>query len=666
MLDSFPILLLFPLLGAAINGLVGKRLPERAAGIIACSSVFLSFAVAVLSFFELLGLPHQERVHSVELFTWIQAGDFASQAAFLFDPLSAVMILVVTGVGFLIHLYSMGYMQGEDGYYRYFSYLNLFIFMMSVLVLADNYLLMFVGWEGVGLCSFLLIGYYFKERFAGDAAKRAFIVNRIGDFAFLLGMFLLFSEFGSIAYLDVFENVSAIEPESGFGILSVITLLFFIGATGKSAQIPLFVWLPDAMAGPTPVSALIHAATMVTAGVYMIARSSALYSRAPDTLLIVAVVALATALLSALIAVAQRDIKKVLAYSTVSQLGYMFLACGVGAYSAGIFHLMTHAFFKALLFLGSGSVILAMHHQQDLFKMGGLRKYLPWTWGTMGIATLAIAGFPFLSGFFSKDEILWEAYSSPLGGPAFYAVGALVAGLTSFYMFRLMFLCFHGEERIEMGEHHDDHGQGNHGDDHGHDAQAVQHKPKEPGWIVLLPLVLLAVLAVIGGWVGLPPWLSDTNQLHHFLEPSFEYRYVAHAATQEHHDHTALELTMAGLAVALGLVGFLVAYWGYAKDPDLPGRVSRRFAGAYQLMRNKFLVDELYDTLFVYPIQWISRNILWRLMDASVIDGLVNGVAALAQIGSQMARRLQTGYVRSYAAWVVFGTVLIFVFYFTS
>ncbi|HSR68069.1 MAG TPA: NADH-quinone oxidoreductase subunit L [Acidobacteriota bacterium] len=663
MLDSFPILLLFPLLGAAICGLAGKRLPERAVGAIACSAVFASFLVAAASFFELLGLSPEQRVRVVEAFTWIQAGDFASSASFLFDPLSSLMILVVTGVGFLIHLYSMGYMQGEDGYYRYFAYLNLFIFMMSVLVLADNYLLMFVGWEGVGLCSYLLIGYYFKERFAGDAAKKAFIVNRIGDFGFLLGMFLLFSEFGTLAYLDVFESVSALSPESGFGVLSLITLLFFVGATGKSAQIPLFTWLPDAMAGPTPVSALIHAATMVTAGVYMIARSSALYSRAPDTLLIVAVVALATALLSALIAVAQRDIKKVLAYSTVSQLGYMFLACGVGAYTAGIFHLMTHAFFKALLFLGSGSVILAMHHQQDLFKMGGLRKYLPWTWATMGIATLAIAGFPFLSGFFSKDEILWEAFSSPYGGPAFYAVGALVAGLTSFYMFRLMFLCFHGSERIEMGEHHGDddhHAQGPEKQAH-HDA-----KPKEPGMVVLLPLVLLAVLSFIGGWVGLPPWLAETNQLHHFLEPSFQYKYSLAAAGEHHGDHTAMELTLAGLAVALGLVGFLVAYWSYIRDPELPQRVSTRFAGAYQLMRNKFLVDELYDALFVHPLQWISRNILWRLMDASIIDGLVNGTAALVQIFSQMARRMQTGYVRSYAAWVLFGTVLIFVFYFTS
>ena len=402
MLDNFWTILVFPLLGAAINGLLGKKVSPRIVSIVGCGSIFLSFSVAFISFLGLLGVAPEHRHITKSLFVWIEAGDFVSEASFLLDPLSAVMILVVTGVGFLIHVYSIGYMAGESGYYRFFAYMNLFIFMMSILVLADNYLLMFVGWEGVGLCSYLLIGYYFETRVAGDAAKKAFIVNRIGDFGFLLGMFLIFETFGSVNFHEVFEGVATQfpTPPDGFGVLGAITLLLFLGATGKSAQIPLFVWLPDAMAGPTPVSALIHAATMVTAGVYMIARSSALYSRAPETMMIVAAVGVATALLAALIALTQRDIKKVLAYSTVSQLGYMFLAVGVGAFSAGIFHLYTHAFFKALLFLGSGSVILALHHEQDMQKMGGLKKYLPITWATMGIATLAIAGIPFFSGFF--------------------------------------------------------------------------------------------------------------------------------------------------------------------------------------------------------------------------------------------------------------------------
>ncbi|HLV02301.1 MAG TPA: NADH-quinone oxidoreductase subunit L, partial [Acidobacteriota bacterium] len=417
MLDYYPILLIFPLIGAAICGLVGRRLSHGLIAAIGCGSVFLSFLVTLLAFVELLGLPPESRLIQTHLFTWIESGDFVSNAAFLLDPLSAVMMLVVTGVGFLIHVYSVEYMRGESGFYRYFAYINLFIFMMSVLVLADNYLLMFVGWEGVGLCSYLLIGYYFDTREAGDAAKKAFVVNRIGDVGFILGVLLIFRTFGSVDYLVVFEEVVSRFPvaETGLGVLGAITLLLFVGATGKSAQIPLYIWLPDAMAGPTPVSALIHAATMVTAGVYMIARSSALYSRAPETMTVVAVIGLLTALLAALIAVAQRDIKKVLAYSTVSQLGYMFLAVGVGAFGAGIFHLYTHAFFKALLFLGSGSVILAMHHEQDMLRMGGLKKYLPVTWATMGIATLAIAGIPPLAGFFSKDGILWNALSSPHG-----------------------------------------------------------------------------------------------------------------------------------------------------------------------------------------------------------------------------------------------------------
>ena len=563
MLDYFWTILAFPLLGAAINGLLGKKLSPRVISAVGCGSIFLSFVVALLSFVVLLGLAPEQRQITNHLFTWIQAGDFVSEVSFLMDPLSAVMILVVTGVGFLIHVYSIGYMTGESGYYRFFAYMNLFIFMMSILVLADNYLLMFVGWEGVGLCSYLLIGYYFDTRVAGDAAKKAFIVNRIGDFGFLLGIFLIFQNFGSVNFMQVFGAVAEQfpSPSAEFGILGAITILLFLGAVGKSAQIPLFVWLPDAMAGPTPVSALIHAATMVTAGVYMIARSSALYSRAPETMMIVAGVGVATALLAALIALTQRDIKKVLAYSTVSQLGYMFLAVGVGAFSAGIFHLYTHAFFKALLFLGSGSVILAMHHEQDMLKMGGLKKYLPITWATMGIATLAIAGIPLFSGFFSKDEILWSSLVSEHGSGIFYVIGVAVAGLTAFYMARLMYLTFYGAERF-VGSHTND------GDHH--------HEPKEPSGVVTGPLIILAVFSALAGLVGLPAWMWNTNHFEHFLEPSFQFAYVGEAGHGGSHSHS-LEIGLTVLVVALAVTAIWIAYRIFVRKPGVAERIAARF-----------------------------------------------------------------------------------------
>ncbi len=647
MLETFWVLLLFPLIGSAVNGFLGKRLPAAAISGVACLSVLISFIISALAFSSLLGLPEDQRTVTVSLFTWIEAGGFVSKVSFLLDPLSSLMMLIVTGVGFLIHVYSIGYMKGEDGFARYFAYLNLFIFMMSLLVLADNYLMMFVGWEGVGLCSYLLIGYYFKERFAGDAAKKAFIFNRVGDVGFLLGLFLIFREFGTIEYVSLFSQVADAlpGPEVGFGVVSLITLLLFIGATGKSAQIPLFVWLPDAMAGPTPVSALIHAATMVTAGIYMVARSGALFSRAPETLMIIAVVGLATAVVAALIAVCQTDIKKVLAYSTVSQLGYMFLACGVGAFASGIFHVMTHAFFKALLFLGSGSVILALHHEQNLFKMGGLRKYLPKTCWTMWIATAAIAGAPGLSGFFSKDEILWQAFSSPHGNVVFWIVGVLVAGLTAFYMCRMMFLAFHGEQSA------DDAGGDQAGDHH--------HAPREPGWVVTFPLIVLAVLSVVGGYVGLPAWLSEMNHHHRFLEPSFVnvVPETPHAA-----DH-ALEMGLAAVTTLIGLGGIGLAYLTYVKRPDLPGQLAERFSGAYGLVRQKFLVDEMYDAVLIRPVHRISRGLLWRVIDNGIIDGIVNGTASMMGMWSQIVRRWQSGYVRGYATWILFGTALIVLYY---
>jgi len=646
MLESYSLLLVFPLLGAAINGILGRRLPARVISLVGCGSVLLSFAVAAWSFLELLRLPAGERAVIQTVFTWIESGDFIARASFLFDPLSSVMILVVTGVSFLIHLYSVEYMRGEAGYYRYFSYLNLFVFMMSLLVLADNFLLMFIGWEGVGLCSYLLIGYYFETRAAGDAAKKAFIVNRIGDFGFLLAVFLIFTTFGTIDFLELSRKVATEYPlaETGWGVLGVICLLLFLGATGKSAQIPLYVWLPDAMAGPTPVSALIHAATMVTAGVYMIARSGALYSRTPDAMAVVAAVGVATSLLAALIAVSQRDIKKVLAYSTVSQLGYMFLAVGVGAFSAGIFHLFTHAFFKALLFLGSGSVILALHHEQDMFRMGGLKKHLPFTWATMGIATLAIAGIPPFAGFFSKDEILWKSLTAPGGSVVLWLIGAVVAGLTAFYMARMMFLTFHGKERFRNSSIS------------GHESHQFSsgRDPREPSLWIRVPLLLLAVLSGLAGFLGLPGWLG-TNRFEEYLHPSFRYVLVG----EGHHAGHGLEISLTLLIVSLAAVAFWAAWYFFLKNPGRKERIVASFSGIHSLLSNRFYVDEAYDALIIRPLQWFSGRVLWKLTDDSVIDGTVNGTASLMKTCSDQARRIQNGYVRGYVTWIITGAILL-------
>ena len=644
-LEHYWILILFPLVGAAINGILGRRFPHPVIAWLSCSMVALSFLVALLSFFNFIRLPEDQRIIPYHLYTWIQSGNFVSEVSFLLDPLSMVMILVVTGVGFLIHIYSLGYMAGQSGYYRYFAYLNLFIFMMSVLVLADNYLLMFVGWEGVGLCSYLLIGYYFEKQSAGDAAKKAFILNRIGDVGFLIGVFLIFRTFESVQYLTVFQVVSEQFAVIGteFGVLGAITLLLFIGAAGKSAQVPLYVWLPDAMEGPTPVSALIHAATMVTAGVYMIARSAPLYSRAPETLFIIAVVGISTALLAALIATVQRDIKKVLAYSTISQLGYMFLAIGVGAFGAGVFHLLTHAFFKALLFLGSGSVILALHHEQDLFNMGGLRKYLPVTFFTMWMGAFALAGVPLFSGFFSKDAILWETFAA--GNEALWLMGVVVAGLTAFYISRLMFLAFHGRERSEK-----------------------QHQgppdlsPKEPSWSVTLPLIILAGFSLLAGYLGLPSYWGS-NRLEEFLAPSFRFQFSGQpAAAMEHAHLTEVILTLVTLVVAF--FGFALAYHFYIKDPQVAGRLANRFSWLYALLRRKFFVDEIYDWLLVGPVQRLSRTILWKGMDVRVVDGLVHGTASLMQAWSHRVKRIQSGDTRLYATWILGGALLILFYYY--
>lgn len=626
---------LLPLTGSALNGILGKRFPKPLISLIACGTVGASFLAAVASVFSLLSLPAAERRFVLPLFTWIQSGDFVARAEFLFDPLSAVMLLVVTGVGFLIHIYSIGYMHAEDGYYRFFSYLNLFMFSMLVLVLAGNFLLMFVGWEGVGLCSYLLIGYYFEKKSAGDAGKKAFIVNRIGDVGFMLGVLLIFATFRSVDFLEVFrriaEDPAGYPMETGFGILTAIGLLLFIGATGKSAQIPLYVWLPDAMEGPTPVSALIHAATMVTAGVYMVVRCSPIFSRAPIALETVAVIGVLTALMAATIGLVQRDIKRVLAYSTVSQLGYMFFAAGVGAFSAGIFHLVTHAFFKALLFLGAGSVIHALSGEQDLVNMGGLRKFTPITHATMLTAALAISGiFPF-AGFFSKDEILWSAFAK--GHPAIWFVGLVTAGLTAFYMFRLVFLTFYGPERFSEKARH-----------HLHESPAS----------MTAPLIVLAVLSTFGGLIGLPAWLG-TNSFERFLEPSLEMAFKGDQYPLPH----SMEMLFAGISVLVAIVGIIIAYRFYVARPALPEALAARAGRVYSLLFRKYYVDEAYDALFVNPIASGSKHVLWRGIDTAVIDGAVNGVGRLARGSGSLLRHVQNGLVRSYAAWILFGALLI-------
>jgi NADH-quinone oxidoreductase subunit L len=621
---------LLPLLGAVINGVFGKRFSRSVIGFIACATVAGSFAISLTAFLQMLGIPEENLPIIQNYFTWIQAGSFQATCGFLLDHLSGLMILIVTGVGFLIHVYSTAYMHDEPGFYRFFAYLNLFMFSMLTLVLANNYLLMFVGWEGVGLCSYLLIGFWFKKQSAADAGKKAFIVNRVGDFGFILAAMLIFWTFKSVDYVQVFSAAATMPSEQlgVIGTLTAICLLMFVGATGKSAQIPLYVWLPDAMEGPTPVSALIHAATMVTAGVYMVARSAVLFDRAPGALLVVAAIGAATALVAASIALVQTDIKKVLAYSTVSQLGYMFLACGAGAYAAGVFHLMTHAFFKALLFLGAGSVIHGMSGIQDVTKMGGLRKEMPWTFRTFLIGTLAIAGIPGLAGFFSKDMILAAVFHSPNFGKPLWAVGVIVAGMTSFYMFRLLFLTFAGRPRYT---HEDVH--------HVHESPAA----------MLLPLILLAVLSVVAGYVGIPPALGGHERIAEFLDPT----PVAEVGG------VALEWILMATSVAAAGVGLFLAYTFYVLRPELPARVSASVSALYSILTNKYYVDEIYEAIIVLPIVVSARQLLWQFIDVGIIDGAVNGIGTLVRSSADGLRRMQMGYVRAYAGWILFGSILI-------
>jgi NADH-quinone oxidoreductase subunit L len=665
-------IVLLPLLGAALNGIPGaliqKSQGKRAISLLACVPVILSFLLSLRAFGQLLALPAEERVLLDQVWTWIEVGTLRADAAFLVDPLAAVMILVVTGVGGLIHIYSVGYMHDEKSYWRYFALLNLFTFSMLVLVLGDNILLMFVGWEGVGLCSYALIGFWYSSWDNASAGSKAFIVNRIGDFGFAVGTFLLFwslSDIGhpTLAFREMAEHADVLGDKTflGFGVATVITLLLFVGATGKSAQIPLYTWLPDAMAGPTPVSALIHAATMVTAGVYMIARMNFLFSVAPTTLHVVAWVGVLTAFFAATIGLAQNDIKKVLAYSTVSQLGYMFVAMGVGAYAAGIFHLMTHAFFKACLFLGSGSVIHAMGGEQDMRRMGGLKKWMPRTYYTFLISTLAIAGIPPLSGFFSKDEILWKAFSSEHGSPALWLVGFLAAGMTAFYMFRQVFMTFHGENRSEP-----------HVRDHLHESPPV----------MVYPLIVLALLAVVGGFVGVPAVLGGANHFEHFLAPVFHAG--AHGAAHHEAHGSPIEYVLMAASVAVAVVGILLARAMYLTRSVSAETFSEAAGGTpYQIIYNKYYVDELYEAVFVngtlllarlsaaidrYVIDVIvdgsaaaMRVFSWAngLFDDYVIDGLVNRIAdGTMGLGDQF-RRLQTGSINGYLYAVVGGVVVV-------
>jgi NADH-quinone oxidoreductase subunit L len=600
---------LLPFAGFVINGLFGRRFSKGVVNLFGIGSVVLSFAWVLKT---ILGLGDLNSSYVEHYFTWIQSGNFTLNCDFAVDRLTAVMLLVVTGIGSLIHIYSIGYMAHEHGpnfggYYRFFAYLNLFMFFMLVLVLGANFLVLFVGWEGVGLCSYLLIGFYFDKKFATDAGNKAFIVNRIGDFGFALAMFYIFKTFGSLDFATVFQKAPG-TPESA---LTLIGLLLMVGAAGKSAQIPLYVWLPDAMAGPTPVSALIHAATMVTAGVYMTARSWAIYTHAPTAMEVIAVIGIATAFFAATIGIAQNDIKKVFAYSTVSQLGYMFVGVGCGAFGAGIYHLVTHAFFKALLFLGSGSVIHALSGEQDMRQMGGLRKHIPWTFWVMMCAGVAIAGIPPFAGFFSKDAILLAAYHH---APWMYWLGTITAGITAFYVFRAMFLTFFGDYR-------------------GH-----EHHPHESPAIMLAPLAVLAVLSLAGGYLfKVPQYLST-------VFPPME---------------EAEDMTLVAISVAAGVIGIFLAWLMYIAQPRLADSLSIK--GLYTLVYNKYFVDEIYDATVVNPVVGGSRVLLWRVADVGLIDGIVNGIGSRARDVGAVLRSLQSGNIRSYAAWVVFGSVLLIV-----
>ncbi|MEK7310151.1 MAG: NADH-quinone oxidoreductase subunit L [Planctomycetota bacterium] len=685
-----------PACGAVILLIIGRFLPKALVSILACGTIFTSFILAVITFVQLLGLPADERIIHQTVYTWLQAGVFKASVAFLVDPLSIIMLLVVTGVGFLIHVYSIGYMADDKRYSRYFGFLNLFVFAMLLLVSGDNLLMMFIGWEGVGLCSYFLIGFWFEKTANAVAGMKAFIVNRIGDFGFIIGMMLLFWSLGQVSgqwtvtFTELREHAHYLTP----AIATAIGILLFVGACGKSAQIPLYIWLPDAMAGPTPVSALIHAATMVTAGVYMIARMNFVYVLSPTAMMVVAIVGVSTALFAGTIGLFQKDIKKVLAYSTISQLGYMFLGVGVGAFGAGIFHLMTHAFFKALLFMGSGSVIHGTGGEQDIEKMGGLRKYMPVTFWTFLIGTLAIAGIPGLSGFFSKDEILWKAFSSSNGHWALWLVGLIAAGCTSFYMFRLLFKTFFGKNRSLHPEHETPEQEVS-GSPECCDTPDAHHEKHphihESPWIMTAPLVILALLSIVGGYVGIPAIIGGANHIEHFMAPVFETHQEAVAthgeAPLEHQEGshgTELLLMIVSVLVALG--GISTAYYFYMVKPHLPKQIAAKFAFIYNLVFNKYYVDEIYQKVFVSNLLRLNNLLAYQIdlgiidwivnavglgsvkaaigsgwTDQTFVDGAVNGTATTVLTGGKVARIPQTGRLKNYLTWAVAGVALMIV-----
>jgi len=629
MIDLVWLIPLLPLVGFLVNGLGRNALPKSLVSLIGCGVVLIAFLLScgVFSTVYTARQAGEAAAFTQSIFDWISAGSLHVSLSFLVDPLSAVMLLIVTGIGFLIHVYSIGYMQHDAGFAKFFAYLNLFIFFMLLLVLGSNYIVMFIGWEGVGLCSYLLIGFWFKNSSYAGAAKKAFVMNRIGDLGFLIGVFLIFATFGTFEFTGVFSQ--ATKMVVGDTTLLLITLLLFVAATGKSAQIPLFTWLPDAMAGPTPVSALIHAATMVTAGIYMIARSNILFTLSPITLQVVAAIGICTALLAAAIAVTQNDIKKVLAYSTVSQLGYMFLGLGVGAFTGAFFHVITHAFFKALLFLGAGSVIHAMSNEQDMRSMGGLKKHLPITYLTMLIGTIAIAGIPPLSGFFSKDEILAHAFAH---SKLLWVLGFVGALFTAFYMFRMFFLTFYGRFR-------------------GTSDQA-SHLHESPATMTI-PLVVLAVLAALGGFLNVPAALGGQHALANFLAPVFADS--AAKAGELHLEHSTEYLLM-GVSALAAVIMAVMAYRQYVSKATVPVPDDAPRGGLSRLSYRKFYVDELYDTLVVRPLNAISL-FFYRKVDKGGIDGVVNGFGKAASESSKGIRLLQTGNVGFYIFMMVIAVV---------
>jgi NADH-quinone oxidoreductase subunit L len=648
---------LLPFLGFLVNAAAGRRLTKSMSGGVACAVMLVSFAASVLAFWRLLGLSPENRVIEQTVYNWISSVDFDARFGLVLDPLSALMILIVTGIGSLIHIYSAAYMHEESDaeFARYFSYLNLFAGFMLLLVLGSNFLVMFVGWEGVGLCSYLLIGFWYAKKPATDAGKKAFIVNRIGDFGFLLGMLMIVAEFGTLDFQQLADTLTRFAPETSFGAVSIIALLLFVGAAGKSAQIPLYVWLPDAMEGPTPVSALIHAATMVTAGVYMIARNSVLFSHAPETLTIIAWVGGATAFFAATIGLVQNDIKRVLAYSTVSQLGYMVLAMGVGAFSSGVFHLYTHAFFKALLFLGAGAVIHALAGEQDIRRMGGLKQALPLSYWTFLIGALAIAGVPGLAGFFSKDEILHETLAA--GHPVLFTIALATSLLTAIYMFRLVFLTFHGEragsDRLRASgasaspaeaERARDPGDPEHLEDLAHSGHLHDAPPA-----MAFALVVLAIGSVSAGWLALG------GRFEHFL-------HLAAQETPVEHDE-GLAATLMVVSSVVALAGIAIAWYLFVRRPDAARSIAERSAGLGGVLVHKYYVDEIYDAVIVQPLRILSEEGLWKWLDVRVVDGAVNGAGMLVARAAAVMRRAQTGSVRAYAASLFLGLVLILGYY---